>query len=138
MYEDIRGPMGATGAPGAPGPEGTSCYCERVTWRPMQEKEYPHGWEKNSHAGVRGTWGTASEEELLEHLIYWLQQCQIGEPSMRDPAGNAYYGVDSNVVRQTMDLLRRYQRLLTQPLGKQIAGFCRDACKIAEGPQGTY
>lgn len=140
MSEDMRGPVGMTGLrgePGDPGPRGASgprgdCFCERESWRPMLEKEYPHGWEKNSHAGIRGTWGAVSETELLEHLIYWLQQCQIGEPSMSDPAGNAYYGVDSNVVKQTLESLRRYRRLLTEPLGKQLTTAARDTGEVEQ------
>ena len=124
--KEPTGPTGPIGYAGDLGPRGTAapkCYCEQETWswRPLEEKEYPHGWENNSHAGVRGTWGTDSEEELLEHLVYWLTECLSKKPSMKDPAGNVYYGVDSNVLSQTLESLRHYQRLLTQPLGQQIS-----------------
>lgn len=122
-----EGPIGATGDPGRPGQAGRSY--------PIIE-QYPHGWAESSHAGIRGSWGADCETELLEHLIYWLDRCR--EPVLYDPAGNAYCGVDSNVVKQTLELLRRYERLLTQPLCKQLAGFCRDVCKTADGPQGPY
>lgn len=105
----MRGPVGETGDPGPLGPKGESY--------PIIEK-YPHGWTGNSHAGIRGSWCAACETELLEHLIYWLEQCR--EPVLHDPAGNAYYGVESNVVKQTLESLRRYKWLLTHPLGEQI------------------
>ena len=38
-----EGYIGATGPIGWPGPRG-----DEIT---VSEKEYPHGWEKNSHAG---------------------------------------------------------------------------------------
>lgn len=117
MYEEIRGAKGdigepgpiETGNPGLPGPRGYSM--------PRLE-ECPHGWTENSHAGMRGAWGADSEVELLGHLIYWLEQCE--KPCVRDEAGNAYCGVDSNVVKQTLTSLKRYRWLLAQPLGQQL------------------
>lgn len=124
------GHTGPTGPIGCPGPRGDDITVSR--------KEYPHGWTENSHADIRGAWGAASEAELLGHLIYWLEQCRRTGPSMRDPAGNAYYGVDGNVVKQTLESLRRYQGLFTQPLGKQIADVGRDVRETTEGPKGVY
>lgn len=112
MNAEFSGPVGTSCAPGLKGP------CAPSANKLFPGTEYPHGWEKNNHAGMRGPWGSECATELLEHLIYWLEQS--AKPIVHDPAGNAYCGVDSNVIRQTLELLRRYQRLLTQPLGQQI------------------
>ena len=122
MYEHIVGP---TGPVGDEGPLGTNCCDSGALGTagegcPIVEK-YPHGWTKDSHAGIRGPWDRACETELLDHLVYWLDQCR--EPILHDQAGNAYCGVDENVIKQTRGSLLRYKRLLTQPLGKRIYGF---------------
>lgn len=128
MDMGMRGPIGETGDPGLPGRcGGPSLPCL---------EECPHGWITNSHAGIRGAWGAASETELLEHLIYWLDHCK--KPCVRDEAGNAYCGVDSNVVEQTLTSLKRYHWLLTQPLGQQLGDVYRDGGKAAQGPKGDY
>lgn len=79
----------------------------------------PYGWDENSRSGSRGSWCGENEEELLKHLIFWLEQCE-GKHALQDPAGNIYLTVDSYVVKQTLESLRRYKRLMAEPLSQTI------------------
>ena len=83
-----------------------------ATWEPEAVKERPYGWNSNSAAGHRGRWYAKDEVKMLEHMIDWLEDSKIA--GQRDPAGNLYYGVDSDVIQQTIELLRRYRGRLAQ------------------------
>lgn len=83
-----------------------------ATWEPEISKERPYGWNSNSAAGHRGRQYVKDEVKMLEHLIDWLEGSKVA--GQRDPAGNLYYGVDSDVIQQTIEVLQRYRGRLAQ------------------------
>ncbi len=82
-----------------------------------------------SHRGMRGPCGAPDEESLIDHLINELIRSQKGYAT--DGDGNRYYGLDSFACGQLIEVLKRYKKLLTEPIGKLIPNDVRDPSSTA-------
>ena len=82
--------------------------------------------------GPKGAYGATSEANLVSYLLSELETAR-GISGSRTENGDCYQPVDSFVILQTIDVLRRYQKLLAKPLGEVIAAVIGYLSGGAEG-----
>lgn len=92
-------------------------------------KSLPFGWD----TGV-GARGPRAEDMLVDHVIYWLRNCQRG--GERDPAGNVYFGVDAFIISQTVELLTEHRDYLVCKTREKAEDAMRRRADPAVGDHG--